>query len=170
MNIKVTDLADDKYEYEQVKKILSLSKQLDPLIESKDLEKWDQSRVEEICNKINESETPAMKMFDTDMVELQQLSLSVKIEDLLFAFPNKLYEEDTKLRFKSPIWSQLFHEYYQYNMERNLECVGAVDVEHFVRDYLDNTDFPPIEKEFLKAYKVVKYDLVYPLSILAYYF
>lgn len=167
MNIKVTDLADDKYEYEQVKKILSLSKQLDPLIESKDLEKWNAKRIGDICDEIDNSQTSAMKMFDTDMGELQKLSLSVYVEDLLFAFPNKLYEEDTKLRFKSPIWSQLFHEYYQYNMERNLECV---DVEHFVRDYLDNTDFSPIEKEFLKAYKVVKYDLVYPLSILAYYF
>ena len=170
MNIKVTDLADDKYEYEQVKKILSLSKQLDPLIESKDLGKWDSKRIGDICDEIDNSQTSAMKMFDTDMWELQKLSLSVHVEDLLFAFPNKLYEEDTKLRFKSPIWSQLFHEYYQYNMQRNLECKDTVDVEQFVQDYLDNIDLFPIEKEFLKAYKVIKYDLVYPLSILAYYF
>lgn len=168
MDFKVTDLADDKYEYEQVKKILSLSKQLDPLIESKDLEKWNAKCIGDICDEIDNSQTSAMKMFDADMGELQKLSLSVHVGDLLFAFPNKLYEEDTKLRFKSPIWSQLFHEYYQYNMQRNLEC--KVDVEQFVQDYLDNSDLFPIEKEFLKAYKVVKYDLVYPLSILAYYF
>lgn len=166
MNIKVTDLADDKYEYEQVKKILSLSKQLDPLIESKDLEKWDSKRIGDICDEIDNSQTSAMKMFDTDMGELQKLSLSVHVEDLLFAFPNKLYEEDTRLRFKSPIWSQLFHEYYQYNMQRK----ATVDVEQFVQDYLDNSDLFPIEREFLKAYRVVQYDLVYPLSILAYYF
>lgn len=170
MNVKITDLANDKYEYEQVKKSLSLSKQLDSLIMSKDLEKWDQKRVGDICDEIDNSQTSAMKMFDTDMWKLQALSLSVHVEDLLFAFPNKLYEEDTKLQFKSPIWSQLFHEYYQYNMQRNLECKDIVDIEHFVQNYLNNSDLFPIEREFLKAYRVVKYDLVYPLSILAYYF
>lgn len=166
-NVTGFALADDKCEYKHVKKILSLAKKLDVLTKDKDTSTWNDEKVEEVCDKIDQLKTPTMKIFDEDMVKLENLSMSGHYEDLLFVFPTRLYEEDTKLQFKSPIWSYLFHKYYEKNFGLFLDNKKPIGIESFVYDYLGSHDFASVEVQFLKAYEITKYGLEYPLSILA---